>query len=199
MTEAAVGKGNAVKKGPGKLRALLARRTRDEHAVKTVATGYKPFSRKLPPGLIAAGGILSVVGALGAWIRTSQVVSEGLQEEQVGAVMGYDADWGRLMAAIAGVTTISAFVWLRRNLLLKLASVALSIATIVLTAIRLPVLDDQAAGLAFQARTGEIDFISFHAGFGWGAWCLLLGAIALFLGLSAGVLRELDVRKGIAE
>ena len=196
MTEAAVGEGKRGK-GPGRLGALLARRKdRDASVATAKPTGYKTFSNKLAPGLIALGGALSVLGALGAWIRTSQVVAEGLAEEQLRAVMGHEADWGRLMAGVAGAAFLSSIVWLRRHLLLKLLSIALSIAVIVLTAMRLPVIDDQAAGLAYQARTGEIEFISFHAGFGWGAWCLVVGAVALFLGISAGILRELDVRKG---
>ena len=195
MTEAAVGEERG--KGPGKLGALLARRKkRDDAVVAATPTGYRTFSNKLAPGLIALGAALSVIGALGAWIRTSQVVSEGLPEEQVRAVMGHEADWGRLIAVVAGAAFLSSIVWVRRNLLLKLVSVALSIAVIVMAAIRLPVINEQAAGLAFQARTGDIDFISFHAGFGWGAWCLVIGAVSLFIGISAGLLRELDVRKG---
>lgn len=199
MTEAAVDEKRA--KGPGRLGTLLARRKKNDDASAAVAkpTGYKTFSNKLAPGLIAVGGALSVAGALGAWIRTSQVVSEGIPEQQVRAVMGHEADWGRLIAVVAGAAFLSSIVWVRRNLLLKLLSIALSVAVIVLSVIRLPVINEQAAGLAVQARTGDIEFISFHAGFGWGAWCLVIGAVALFLGVSAGILRELDVRKGFGE
>ena len=197
MSEAAVGAVKGSNKRAGKLGGLLAGKKSDG-ATKPLPPGYQPFSNKLAPSLIALGGFLSVAGALGAWIRTSQVVAEGLQEEEVRAVMGYEADWGRLIAVVAGIATLSAVTWLMRNLLLKLLSVAAAIAVIVLTVIRLPVIDDQAAGLAYQARTGEIDFISFHAGFGWGAWCLIVGAVALFLGITAGALRELDVRRGSA-
>ena len=197
MTEAAVGDAQGSRKEPGRLTRILSRKKRDGAATAAVPTGYKPFSNKLAPGLIALGGLFSVIGALGAWIRTSRVISEGLPEEQVGAVMGHEADWGRLMAVAAGVAFLSAIVWVRRNLIFKLVSIALCIATIGLTVWRLPVINDQAAGVAFQARTGDLEFISFHAGFGWGAWCLVVGAVALFLGISTGVLRELDVRRGI--
>ena len=197
MTEAAVGDAQSATKERGRLARVFSRKKRDSGVAVEAPSGYQPFSNKLAPGLIALGGVFSIIGALGAWIRTSRVVAEGLPEEQVRAVMGYEADWGRLMAAVAGVALVSAIVWARRNLLLKLASAGICIATIVLTILRLPVINDQAAGLAFQARTGDIEFISFHAGFGWGAWCLVLGAVALFLGLSAGFLREIDVRKGI--
>ena len=196
MTEAAIADAER-SKSKGRVRAFLARRKERSERAGAVPAGYQPFSRKLAPGLIAAGGALSLAGALGTWIRTSQVVSESLPEEQVGAVMGYDSDWGRVMAVVAAISLVSAVVWLWRNLWFKLASLAAAIATIVLTAWRLPIINEHAAGLANQARTGEIDFISFHAGFGWGAWCLIVGAVALFLGMSAGVLRELDVRRGI--
>ena len=199
MTEAAVGDAKSATKKRGRLARVFTRKKRDPAAAVEAPAGYQPFSSKLAPGLIALGGLFSVIGALGAWIRTSRVVTEGLPEEQVNAVMGYEADWGRLIAVAGGVALVSAIVWVRRNLLLKLASATVCIATIVLVSMRLPVINDQAAGLAFQARTGDIEFISFHAGFGWGAWCLIVGAVALFLGLSAGFLRELDVRKGIGE
>jgi hypothetical protein len=42
--------------------------------------------------------------------------------------------------------------------------------------------------------TGGID--AFHAGFGWGAWLILVGVVLLALGLLAGGLRELDLRRG---
>lgn len=197
MTEAAVGDTPGSGRQPGRFARILSRGKKKDAVAKPVPAGYQPFSNKLGPGLIAFGGSFSVIGALGAWIRTSRVVSDGLPEEQVGAVMGHEADWGRLMAVVAGLALVSSALWFRRHLLLKLFSVAACVATIVLTAIRLPILNDQAAGLAFQARTGDIEFISFHAGFGWGAWCLIVGAVALFLGMSAGTLRELDVRRGI--
>ena len=195
MTEAAVGEKRV--KGPGKLGALLTRRNKRSDAdAATKPSGYRTFSNKLAPGSIALGSALSVTGALGAWIRTSQVVSEGLPEEQIRAVMGYEADWGRLIAVVAGAAFLFSIVWVRSNLLPKLISVGLSVAVIVMIAMRLPVINEQAAGLALQARTGNIHFITFHAGFGWGAWCLVVGAVPLFIGISAGLLRELDVRKG---
>jgi hypothetical protein len=162
-------------------------------------TGYRTFSRKLAPALIGTGGALAVMGALGAWIRTSHLVTEGLEEEQVAAVMGYTSDWGRVMAAAAALAAVGAAAWLTPSLLFKLGSAAVALATVGLIAWRLPIINEQAAALAVQARTGEIDFISFHAGFGWGAWCLVLGAVALVLGVVAGILRELDVRRGVPE
>jgi hypothetical protein len=199
LTEAAVGDTQPGTAKTGRMKRLMARlgRARDETTAKPLPAGYKPFSKKLAPGLIALSGAVSVAGALGAWIRTSQVQADGLPEEQVAAVMGHEADWGRAIALVAAIAMISSLVWLRRSLWLKLASVIVCAAVIGLAAWRLPIIDDAAAGLANQARTGEIDFISFHAGFGWGAWFLVIGAVGLFLGISAGILRELDIRRGI--
>ncbi len=197
MTEAAAT--DAARGNPGRLKGLRARwgKARDDAAAKPVPAGYKTFSRKLAPGVIASAGALSVAGALGAWIRTSQVVTEGLPEEQVGAVMGHEADWGRVLAVVAVLATISSLAWLRKNLWLKLGSVIACAAVIGLAVWRLPIINEHAAGLANQARTGAIDFVSFHAGFGWGAWFLIIGAVGLFVGVSAGLLRELDVRRGV--
>ena len=199
MTEAAVGTTQASSKKAGKLRTLLARRRKsgDDASAKPLPAGYRTFSKKLAPGLIAAGAATAVAGALGTWIRTSRVVTEGLAEEQVGAVMGHQADWGRLMAVVAAIALVSSIAWLMRTLWLKLASTIVSLAVIGLAAWRLPIIDEHAAGLANQARTGEVDFVSFHAGFGWGAWFLIVGAVMLFLGVSAGIFRELDVRRGV--
>lgn len=199
MTEAAVGDTQPATAKTGRMKRLLARvgKARDDKTAKPLPAGYKPFSRKLAPGLIAVSGAVSVAGALGAWIRTSQVQAEGLPEAQVRAVMGHEADWGRAIALVAALATVSALVWLRRNIWLKAASVILGAAVIGLATWRLPIISEQAAGLARQARSGEIDFVTFHAGFGWGAWFLVVGAVGLFLGISAGILRELDIRRGI--
>ena len=197
MTEAAVdATGRTARKK--RLRGFLSRRKgkRTEKSV-SVPAGYRTFSRKLAPGLLATSSALAIGGALGVWIRTSQVVTEGLQEEQVGAVMGYESDWGRVIAVVAGIALLSAISWLWRNLWFKLVSLVSSLAVIALAVWRLPLIDQAAAGLANQARTGDIEFISFHAGFGWGAWCLVVAAVGSFLGLSAAILRELDIRRGV--
>jgi hypothetical protein len=172
---------------------------REPKAIAATPTGYRTFSRKLAPGLTATGGVLAALGGLGAWIRATQVVTEGLAEEEVAVVMGHTSDWGRVIGVLGGVAAVASFAWLMSRLLPKLVSILVSAAVIALAVWRLPLINGQAQDMAANARSGEIDFISFHAGFGWGAWCLIAGCVALALGAMAGVLRELDLRRGVQE
>lgn len=182
----------------GKLRSIASRRASSAEApTKETATGYRTFSRKLAPGLTFVGGALAVIGGLGAWIRTSQMTVEGFTEEEVGVVMGHTSDWGRVIAVLGVLTAVSALAWIIGKLYLKIASVLFSLAVVVLAAWRLPLINEQAASFADQARSGEASFVVFHAGYGWGSWCLIAAAVVLFLATTIGILRELDLRRGI--
>ena len=185
----------------GRLRSLLPRRTSEKTAtvVAETPTGYRTFSSKLAPSLFVTGGLLAIVGGLGAWIRTSQIVVEGFTEEEVGVVMGHTSTWGRVIAGLGALAAVSAIVWTQKRLLPKLASLAIGLGLVGLAAWRLPIINRQAESFADQAITGDTSFIVFHAGFGWGAWCLIAAAVLLFLGVNAGVLRELDLRRGVQE
>jgi hypothetical protein len=63
-------------------------------------------------------------------------------------------------------------------------------------AARLVALDGRAATWA-DAAQARPSFIGYHAGLGWGAWLMLVGAIVCAFAVLIGVLRELDRRKGI--
>jgi hypothetical protein len=187
---------------PARLKTLLARPARSDDAETRPAadaspTGYTTFSAKLAPGLTVAGGLLTLLGGLGAWIRTSQIVVEGFTEEQAGVVMGHEAGWGRVLGVLGALVTLSAIAWVGSRLLLKVVPLALSLAIVALVAWRLPIIDEQAQAFADQALTGDASFVVYHAGFGWGAWCLIVAALCLFIGVTAGVLRELDLRRGV--
>lgn len=159
---------------------------------------YRTFSRKLAPSMTALGGLAAVAGGLGAWVRATQVVSEGLPEEQVAVEMGHASDVGIAIAILGGIATVSSILWFTRRLLPKLFPFLSALATCVLAAWQLPALGRRAGELADAARAGEIDFVSFHAGLGWGAWLLVVACVLLVIGASAGALREVDVRKGVA-
>jgi hypothetical protein len=176
---------------------VRSRAAAEPKAASTIPTGYRTFSRKLAPALLATGGVLAALGALGTWVRASEVVAEGLPEEDVAAVMGHTSDWGRLLAALGVLAALGSVTWLGRRLLPKFASLLVSGAVVGIAVWRLLLIDQQAAAMAAEASAGDIDFVSFHAGFGWGSWFLVAGGISLFLGVAVGLLRELDLRKGV--
>ena len=159
-------------------------------------SAYKTFSRKLAPSLNLIGGAVAIAGGLGVWLRATELTAEGLAPTEVTTTMGYESWPGIAIAAAGAVTLLGAMTWLLKFLIPKLVPVLSSIALAVLVGWQLPLIDRDAAALADQARE-QIDFVAFHAGYGWGAWCMLAGAVIAVLGSAAGVLRELDVRRGI--
>lgn len=165
-------------------------------AVVTAPTAYRTFSRKLAPGLTAAGGALALAGGLGTWVRATTLVTEGIPAEQTAITMGYE-DWpGVAIAILGGLALLASVTWLMSLLIVKVLPIAYSIAIAALVIWQMPLIDDKAAALAADAQN-ELDFITFHAGYGWGVWCMLAGAVALLLGTTAGILREIDVRRGV--
>lgn len=166
---------------------------------------YRTFSPKVAPGLTAAGGALAILGGLGQWVRATRVVTEGLQPELVDFSMGYDDAEGVTMAVFGGIAMLTSFFWLRRrpvfkvvpSIAIKLIPVLVSLAIVGLAVWELPLIDRSAQGLAQQA-IDRADFVSFHAGLGWGAWCLIVAAVLLFLGTFVGILREFDLKRGTA-
>lgn len=159
-------------------------------------TEYRTFSRKLAPSLNVVGGALAIAGGLGVWMRATELTQDGLAPTEVALTMGYSEWPGVAIAALGGLTLLSSVLWLLRFRILKLLPLLYSVALAVLVGWQLPRIDGDAASLAEQARE-QIDFVAFHAGYGWGAWCMLAGAVLAVLGSLAGLLRELDVRKGI--
>jgi hypothetical protein len=159
--------------------------------------GYRTFPSKLPVILTALGGGLIALGSLGASVRASAITRLREDPKTVRILMGSDSKAGWIVAAFGLALAVASFVWLRRSRLLKFGVTGLLVVTVALVAGRLRSFDDRAAMLAEQARRSP-DFVGFHAGFGWGAWCMLIGAILAGFGLLIGVLRELDLRKGNA-
>lgn len=159
--------------------------------------GYRPLSAKVPVGMGAAGGILLVVGGLGLHLRATRTIAEGQAAEEVLRVFGSAGRPGWLLAIAGALATAAAVAWKARPLAWKAVPLAATALGIGLVVSRLRFLDERAADLV-EAEPPSTEFFSFHAGFGWGAWLLLVGAILLALGALAGVLREADVRKGLA-
>ncbi len=187
------------------LRGIAGARAKGQVDSKTAPAdltpaSYRTFSKKIAPGLTAMGGALAVMGGLGTWIRVERLEDEYTGPERVATFMGYAQPEGVVIAALGALALAAALLWFSPRLLPKLVPTAAALATVVLIVLRLVALANQSEGLAAEARrSSDLQFISFHASLGWGAWTLLVAAVLLALGLGAGVLRELDRRKGFPE
>jgi hypothetical protein len=161
-------------------------------------TSYKTFSIKLAPTFTALGGLLAIAGGLGSWVRATSVVADGLPAEELGNWMGSSSSYGIAIAVLGGVAAASSLIWLTRRSLPKFIPVAASIAAVVVAAIQLPAVDRVATQWADEAGKSQAQFLSYHAGLGWGAWLLIVSCVLLALGVVVGVLREIDVRRGLS-
>ena len=172
--------------------------TRLDAAKRPTPGAYRSFSPRLGPALLAAGGTLGALGALGSWIRATRLVTEGGFPEHVTVVRGVSGG-GWLIAVLGVLVVAAALAWRRRWLREPLQIVVLSsLAFVALAAARVWSIDREARAVAAAARS-RADFASYHASFGWGAWLLLVGALLAGLGLVLGLLRELDARTGRIE
>lgn len=166
----------------------LSPERRDERSERAI-------SPRLAPSLSGAGGLLVALGAIGTWLRATSVPAGSGVQEQVSVVTGRSESGGWILLAIGIAAAAAGLAWLARAARLRAVAAAASTIAVVLVAIRLSLIDGRASEMAGEAAsTTGID--SFHAGFGWGAWLLLIGAVLLALGLLAGGLRELDLRRG---
>lgn len=166
---------------------------------------YKTFSPKLAPALTALGGVIAIAGGLGVWVRAVRLEAEGLPPEEVVSRLGSNTPEGLSIAVFGAVAALTSWLWLRRrpvfkivpSLVVKLLPLLSSAGAVALIAWQLPLIDKEARGLAEEAIS-DASFVSFHAGLGWGAWCMAAAAVLLFLGTIVGILREIDLRKGTA-
>ena len=164
---------------------------------------YQTFSPKIAPTLTAFGGLIAILGGLGAWVRAVVVETEGIAPEEVVVSYGYDDPEGLTIAVLGGVALLTSALWLRRrpvakvipSFFVKVIPALVSLAIIGLVAWQLPLIDAEASELASQAIQ-QANFVSYHAGLGWGAWCMVAAAVLLFLGTVIGILREIDLRRG---
>jgi hypothetical protein len=158
--------------------------------------GYRTFSARLPVVLTAFGGGFVALGALGAAVRASAILRAGDDPRAVRTLMGYHSTSGRVLAVAGLVLGLSAIGWRREGRIIKVLATAVAGATAAFVAVRLTHFNDVASAWATRARHAP-SFIGFHAGLGWGAWCMLVGAILAGFGVLVGVLRAIDLRKGI--
>jgi hypothetical protein len=172
--------------------------SRPDVATPERARSYRTFPAHLAPILIGSGAALAAIGALGAWIRAVELKTEGLAPAQVGVVWGFNEPSGRAIAIFAGVTLVIAAVTSFTDFLPKLAAVGAGALLFGSLLARLLTLNSRADEIATAARANP-NFLSFNAGFAWGAWLLMLAMVLVFLGLIVGVLRAIDLRRGLPE
>ncbi|MGH2692381.1 MAG: hypothetical protein ACRDHM_07730 [Actinomycetota bacterium] len=154
--------------------------------------------RTIPPRLASAltgvGGLLVALGGIGTWIRATSLPTGSTVPEQVSVVTGRSGSGGWILLGIGIVTAIAALAWMASAARLRSIAPSASIVAIVFVSVRLALTDGRAAEMAKEAAaTTGIE--TYHAGYGWGAWLMLVGAVLLSLGILAGGLRELDLRR----
>jgi len=165
--------------------------------IDAAAPVYRTLSPRVAPALTVAGGIFALGGGLGLWVRALEVTPSGAPH-YVGSISGASNAWGWVIAILGAATVAAVSQWSSKAVARASIPVALSIVTVVLIGLRLDWAGEAASALAMRAGTqAGRAFTTYHSGFGWGAWLLALGAVALVLGTVAGVLRALDVRRGL--
>ena len=105
---------------------------------------------------------------------------------------------GRALAVIAAITVFIAAVATFTKILPRYSLEAAGLALFAGLLTRIITLDSRSAGIAEAAKQNP-NFLAYDAGFAWGAWCILLGLVLVFLGLAVGLLRVIDVRRGLPE
>jgi hypothetical protein len=183
--------------------AAATRRRRSADArgesVSAVAPVYRTFPARIPTSLAVTGGALSALGALGTAIRATRVPAVREAAVQAGVTMGYRDAAGWVIAVLAIELIVLALMWRRGARVLKIAAAGVALASIVLSALRISNLSDRAGAIAASRFRAPQGFVAYHVGLGWGAWVLALGTMLVGFALLVGVLRELDLRKGLPE
>jgi hypothetical protein len=162
------------------------------------ATEYRTFARKIPHALIASGGAIAFIGALGAWIRATEVKSESLPPQLVGTLWGYADHTGRAIAIVAAVAAFIAVIGYFTDFLPRFSLEAAGLVLFAVLLARLLSLNSRSGELAAAAKQNP-SFFSYNASFGWGAWLMLLAVVLVFLGSLVGALRELDIKRGLSQ
>ncbi|MFN2544405.1 MAG: hypothetical protein ABR600_07530 [Actinomycetota bacterium] len=159
---------------------------------------YRTFPLRTASILVASGGMLAVIGGLGTWLRAVELKSEGLAPQPAGTLWGYTEPSGKAIAIFAAVTVFIAAVVLIRDVLPRFALEGSALALFAALLARLVSLNARTGSIVDAARQ-DPNFLSYNAGFTWGAWLMLLAAVLVFLGLLVGALRQIDLMRGLTE
>lgn len=169
-----------------------------EQATGEEQTEYRTFPRRISPALVGAGAAFAFIGALGSWIRATEVTTTGGTPHAVGVAWGYGDNTGRAIAIYAGVVVFIAAVSYFTSYLPRLAREGAALMLFGILVARLLTLNSRTTEVAEAAKSSG-SFQVFNAAFGWGAWLMVLGMVLVFLGFLVGLLREIDLRRGKPE
>ena len=126
------------------------------------------------------------------------VAGGGLYPAGIANESGYAEPTGRAIAILAGVAVFIAIVGSFTEFLPRFSVEAAALVLFAVLLTRLLTLNSKSSQLATAAKQ-DPSFLSYNAGFAWGAWLLLLALVFVFLGLLVGGLRELDLKRGLSE
>ena len=149
-----------------------------------------PLSPALPLTLGGAAGSLLAIGGLGTWIRESTAAG-GADLAAVDAVVGRSEAGGWALLVLGTLAVAASAGWVTRRKDLRRAAAWAAVAVAAAATWAVVMIDRRAAALASSAA-GDPSFDAYHAGFGWGAWLLLIAGIAAALALLSGWLRGID-------
>jgi hypothetical protein len=161
-------------------------------------TEYRPFTAKLPAALTGVGGALAIIGGLGVWIRATVTQPGSRTPEEVERVMGHSEMIGWGIAAFGLLALAASTTWYLSRTLPRLAPLVCALVVAVVTVRQLGLLQDRYKVMVQKAVAAAKESASsgfYHAGFGWGAWLLIVASALLALGVLVGLMRELDIRR----
>src|SRR5438477_12586105 len=113
----------------------------------SAAAAYISFSPRLAPSLIAIGGLLSIAGGLGLWVRVTSVDASGIAH-QTSRLTGAGTTTGWLIAVLGAAAIASTVIHFPSSRWLRLVA---SVTAVVLIALRLSDLSSLASAMAFHA------------------------------------------------
>ncbi|MGH2711407.1 MAG: hypothetical protein ACRDH9_09420 [Actinomycetota bacterium] len=154
----------------------------------------RAISPRLAPALTVAGGLLLALGGIGTWVRATSLQPGATTLTEVSDLTGSSESGGWILLVLGVITAASGRAGLSSSRRVRAIGPGVAVLAIVFASARLALIDSRAAQMAEEA-TSSTGIEAYHAGFGWGAWLMLAGAVALGLALLAGGLRELDLRR----
>lgn len=150
-----------------------------------------PLPAALGPTLGATAGVLVALGGLGTWVRVA-VSTGGATQAPADTIVGRAEGGGWALLVLGVLAAVGSMAWAAQKKELRRAGAWAAALVLVAATWSVVAIDRRAAALT-SAAAQDPSFDSYHTGFGWGAWLLLLAAILAALTLLVGWLRSIDL------